>query len=250
MPSPFPGMNPYLELDTAWSDFHFSFCYAIRAALVPQVQPEFYVKINEHIYVHEDSRRLVGLADVGITRKHPQADENGEVAVLEAPVLVRMAPAIKERVPFLEIFDKENHKLVTIIEMLSPANKKKGPDREQFLSKRMQILDSSVDYVEIDLVRGGPRMPIQDMPKCDYYVLVSRAEQRPEMGLWPLSLRQPLPMIPVPLPDPKREVRLSLQQLLHEVYDEAGYANFIYSGLPQPPLRKQDARWAERFAPG
>src|SRR5271155_5377827 len=85
MPSPFPGMNPYLERETVWSDFHTEYCKAIKKALVPQVQPEFYVKFNEHIYVHEETRRLVGLADVGVTRKSQPRDGNGAVGVLDAP---------------------------------------------------------------------------------------------------------------------------------------------------------------------
>src|ERR1700689_4404282 len=107
MPSPFPGMNPYLERDTVWSDFHTEYCKAIKKALVPQVQPEFYVKFNEHIYVHEEIRRLVGLADVGVTRARRPTGGHGAVGVLDAPVHVRVTEALEERVPFLEIFDKE-----------------------------------------------------------------------------------------------------------------------------------------------
>jgi hypothetical protein len=247
MPSPFPGMNPYLERDTVWSDFHAGYCMAIKKALVPQVQPEFYVKFNEHIYVHEEPRRLVGLTDVSVTRKSQLTHGNGGVGVLDAPVRVRLTESFEERVLFVEIFDKEDNTLVTLIELLSPANKKKGTDRDQFLAKRWQILKSSVDYVEIDLLRGGPRLPMEGMPPCDYYVLVSRAADRPDMGLWPVSLRKPLPVVPIPLPAPKKEVRLVLQELLHQAYDEAGYANYIYSGPPTPRLRAEDARWAKRF---
>jgi hypothetical protein len=247
MPSPFPGMNPYLERDTVWSDFHAGYCMAIKKALVPQVQPEFYVKFNEHIYVHEEPRRLVGLTDVSVTRKSQLTHGNGGVGVLDAPVRVRLTESFEERVLFVEIFDKEDNTLVTLIELLSPANKKKGTDRDQFLAKRWQILKSSVDYVEIDLLRDGPRLPMEGMPPCDYYVLVSRAADRPDMGLWPVSLRKPLPVVPSPLPAPKKEVRLVLQELLHQAYDEAGYANYIYSGPPTPRLRAEDARWAKRF---
>ena len=251
MPSPFPGMNPFLERDVVWSDFHTEFCKAIKKALVPQVQPGFFVKFNEHLYVHdspEERRRLVGYGDVSMTQRHHVPETNGGVAVLAAPVRVRMTEAVEEeRVPFLEIFDKEDQSLVTVIELLSPANKRKGTDRDQFLNKRRQLLNSPVHYVEIDLLRGGPRLPIKGIPKCDYYVLVSRAAERPDMGLWPMSLRKPLPIVPIPLPAPKKEVCLALQELLHQAYDEAGYANYIYSGPPTPRLRADDARWAKRF---
>jgi hypothetical protein len=211
-------MNPYLERETVWSDFHTEYCKAIKKALVPQVLPEFYVKFNEHIYVHED-----------------------------APVRVRLTEVLEERVPFLEIFDKEDNTLVTLIELLSSANKKKGANRDRFLAKRWQIIKSWVDYVKIDLLRGGPRLPMEGMPPCDYYALVSRAAERPDVGLWPVSLRKPLPIVPIPLPAPKKEVRLALQELLQQAYDEAGYANYIYSGPPTPRLRAADARWAKRF---
>jgi hypothetical protein len=249
MPSPFPGMNPYLERDTVWSDFHSEYCKAIKKALVPQVQPEFYVKFNEHIYVHEEPSRLVGLTDVSVTRKSLPNHGNGSVDLLDAPVHVRLTESFEERVLFVEIFDKEDHTLVTLIELLNPANKRKSAARDQFLPKRWQIMKSSVDYVEIDLLRGGPRLPMEGMPPCDYYVLVSRAAERPDMGLWPVSLRKPLPIVPIPLPAPKKEVRLALQELLNQAYDEAGYANYIYSGQPTPRLRADDARWAKRFMP-
>ena len=218
MPSPFPGMNPYLERDTVWSDFHSTYCLAMKKALVPQVQPEFYVKLGEHIYLRVS---------------------------VQVPTF-----ELEERVPYLEVFDKEDHTLVTVIELLSPSNKKMGDDRDQFLHKRRQLFRGSVQYVEIDLLRGGRRLPIRDMPACDYYVLVSRAENRPDMGLWPIKLREPLPVIPIPLPEPKLEVRLALQELLHQAYDEAGYATYVYDGALQPRLRKDDAKWARRFYPG
>src|SRR4051812_25530504 len=110
-------MNPYLERDAVWSDFHTEYCKAIKKALVPQVQPEFYVKFNEHIYVHEETRRLVGLADVGVTRMRKSSGGDSAVGVLDAPVHVRLTEALEERVPFLEIFDKEDHTLVTLIEL-------------------------------------------------------------------------------------------------------------------------------------
>lgn len=248
MASPFPGMNPYLEQDTVWSDFHHGFCSVLKRALVPLVQPACFVKIDEHIYIHEEGEReLIGRADVAFTRRHRDASNGSTSAVLDAPVIVQVSGApFEERVPYVEIFDKRLRQVVTLIELLSPANKRKGSDREQFLGKRRQVLGSEVNYVEIDLLRGGPRLPIDDMPACDYYVLISPADDRPEMGFWPIGLRETLPTIPIPVPRLKRRVRIDLQTLLHQAYDEAGYGSYIYDGSPQPPLRKEDARWAKR----
>ena len=105
-------------------------------------------------------------------------------------------------------------------------------------------------FVEIDLLRGGPRMPWLDMPACDYYAVVSRFEERPERaGFWPIRLRERLPEIPIPLRQGDADARLDLQQVLHRIYDAAGYAYHIYSGPPEPLLAAEDAAWAQQFLP-
>src|SRR6202011_1559181 len=104
-----------------------------------------------------------------------------------------------ERVPFLEVRDRQGRELVAVIELLSPSNKRPGEDREQYLAKRRELLRSPAHLVEIDLLRGGPPMPLEDRPVCDYSVLVSRAERRPVAAFWPLRLRDRLPVIPIPL---------------------------------------------------
>ena len=116
-----------------------------------------------------------------------------------------------EHLSFVEIRDRQGRDLVTVIELLSPTNKRPGPDREQYLAKRRQLLASGVHLVEIDLLRGHPRLPLDDLPPCDYYVMVSRAEERPQAGLWPLGLRDPLPPIPVPLRAADPDASLDLQ---------------------------------------
>src|SRR5262249_3466407 len=138
---------------------------------------------NEHLFIHElpeDSRRLAGRADVSVTRSPFTSTVEGTTgAALAAPATVRLPAVDLERVSFLEIRDRDDWQLVTVIELLSPSNKYAGADREQYLAKRGQLLASTVHFVEIDLLRGGPRMPMQDLPECDYCVLVSRAEMRP-----------------------------------------------------------------------
>jgi hypothetical protein len=133
------------------------------------------------------------------------------------------------------------------MELLSPSNKYAGPDREQYLAKARQLQRSWVHFVEIDLLRGGPRMPWLDMPACDYCVVVSRVERRPKAGFWPIRLRERLPEIPIPLRRGDTDARLDLQQVLHRIYDAAGYAYHIYSGPPEPPLSAEDAAWAQQF---
>lgn len=101
----------------------------------------------------------------------------------------------------------------------------------------------------MDLLRGGTRLPLDDMPDCEYYALVSRREERPRIGIWPIRLRELLPGIPIPLRSPDPDARLDLKQALDRVYDAAGYANDLDTTPLQPPLSSQDTPWAEEFLP-
>jgi hypothetical protein len=138
---------------------------------------------------------------------------------------------------------------VTVIELLSPSNKQAGEDREQYLTKRREILRSAAHLVEIDLLRGWTPPPMMDRPVCDYSVVVSRAERRPLAGFWAIGLRDRLPVIPIPLRSADGDARVDLQEALHSAYDGAGYAHSIYEGMPEPALSATDLAWAERLLP-
>jgi hypothetical protein len=165
-------------------------------------------------------------------------------------VEVQLSAVDVERVPFLEIRDRLDREVVTVIELLSPSNKRPGPDREQYLAKRREILRSPSNLVEIDLLRGWAPMPEGGRPEGDYSVLVSRAVRRPVAAFWPIRLRDRLPLIPIPLKPDDPEGRVDLQDVLHHAYDGPGYENFIYQEPPEPPLSAEDAEWASRFVPG
>jgi hypothetical protein len=207
-------MNPYLEQEDVWHDFHHGFMPLAREQLTRQVDPEYLVKIDEQVFKHK-------------------------------------LPAVEfESQSFLEIRNGRNRQVVTVIELLSPSNKYSGPDRDQYLAKRAQLLCSRVHLVEIDLLRGGPRMPVESgMPDCDYCVLVSRVERRPRAGVWPIRLRDKLPEIPIPLRDPHPDAKLDLQAVLHRIYDTARYERYIYDSEPVPALSAEDAAWARQFLP-
>jgi hypothetical protein len=251
MPSPFPGMNPYLEQDDAWHDFHERFIPAAAEWIEAGVGPRYIVRIDEHVYVHEGAEReLVGRADVAIAQTEAWDGPATEQAYSESPVLVRLPVLDTAREGFIEVRDRRSRQLVTVVELVSPSNKLSGPDRRQYLDKRNQLLASPAHLVEIDLLRGGPRLPVDDLPPCDYYALVSRAEKRPEADIWPVHLRQRLPTIPIPLRPGDAPVMFDQQRVLDRVYDAAGYAKFIYETPPDPPLTLDDAAWARQFVPG
>jgi Protein of unknown function (DUF4058) len=117
------------------------------------------------------------------------------------------------------------------------------------VSKSRQLVRMNVNLVEIDLLRCGSRMHWVGMSECDYSVVVSRPEQSPKAGLWPIRLRDRLPVIPVPLRPGDADARLDLQQLLHRIYDSAGYGYYVYDKQPEPALSPDDMEWARSFVP-
>ena len=151
--------------------------------------------------------------------------------------------------PFIEIRDRENQRLVTIIELLSPSNKKRGADREQYELKRSTILASQTNLVEIDLLRAGPGFHPQMKRNPIIAFSSARTEDRPVADLWPISLRERLPEIPIPLNPGKAEVKLDLQAIVHRIYDVMGYENHLYDASLQPPLRVGDIEWVAALVP-
>jgi len=250
-------MNTYLEQPSAWQDFHTRFIPLAAELLGSQVLPKYYVKIEEHLFIHEPSakeRFPLGRPDLSV---HSPGNSRSTVqpasgSVVAAPFSVGMPAVVEEeRLPYLEITDRASRKVVTILELLSPSNKQIKSDREQYLGKVRRILSSGINFVEIDFLRGGPRMPWERLPECDYYALVSRPADRntddPHAGLWPIRLRDPLPKIPIPLRAGEPEATLDLQAILHRIYDSAGYQLFIYDAEPEPALSAEDAVWAAQL---
>jgi hypothetical protein len=241
-------MNPYLEQADAWHDFHQGFVTAVRNAITPLILPKYVAKIDENVYIHElsaEERHLMGRPDVAVLASEPGIAATA-IAGRAAPAYGQLLPTTDVvREPYIEIRDRQSRVLITVIELLSPTNKERGPDRDQYIAKRRCILASPAHLVEIDLLRGYERMPVKDLPLCDYVVMVSRYQERPRVALWPMKLQERLPEIPIPLRFGDPDATLDLQPLLHSVYDAAGYAYYIYQGTPLPPLHSEDAKWAE-----
>jgi hypothetical protein len=142
------------------------------------------------------------------------------------PVESRVAIDFPLRLTSIEIYAVVDKKLVTVIEILSPVSKYTG--HEAFIHyerKRRQILNTdTMHLIEIDLLRGGERPPLdKPVPKAPYYVTLSRAERRPSVTVWPIQLKDHLPVIPVPLLYPDPDVSLDLGQLVVDVYERGAY---------------------------
>src|SRR5262249_17764157 len=124
MPSPFPGMNPYLEQSARWKDFHQRFVTAAAEVIGAQVLPRYYVNLEADIFIHpvEEGRQFVGVADVGVSSPSEPPRSSRPTAVAEAPAQVTLpAPDARERHSYLEIRDRWTHRIVTVVEMLSPS---------------------------------------------------------------------------------------------------------------------------------
>jgi len=253
MPSPFPGMNPYLEQSHIWRGFHTSFLVHLIAELTPRIGERYFIELEESLYIDPagDEPQLFAVADTAIAEPEPtEGNENGAaVAIVVAPVTVTVPGVTKKKMRRLVIRDSNSQAVVTVIEVLSPSNKANGADREKYLEKRVEVLTSAANFVELDLLRGGVRMPIRTLPECDYYALVSRTWQRPKMGLWPIHLRDAFPPIPIPLRFGEPEPLLELKPVLDRTYDEGGYARRIYRTPPEPLLSPAEADWAKAFVP-
>ncbi len=252
MPSPFPGMNPYFEQPGVWRGFHTSFLVRLADALTPQALPRYFVNVEQAVYIDrgEDERDLIGYADATVTRSpEPVPAGGGGTATLTAPVTgtVRFG-AIRRNHRWLTLRDTRSRDVITVIEVLSPSNKM-GDSRVQYLRKRRELLRSATHFVEIDLLRGGPRMPVRGVTPSDYRVMVSRQPDRPNVQVWRIGLRDLLPTVPIPVRTGEPDLRLELKPLVDEVYDKGGYEYLLYAFPPDPPLTPADAEWAGPFVP-
>jgi hypothetical protein len=275
MPSPFPGMDPYLEAPHIWPDFHDRLAGQFSVDLNRTLPEPYYARLEMRPEVGivglDEPRRVV--PDVAIARpRQPQPDATGEnVAVLDSP-RTDVSQSIHVRVPdetvrqhFVEVRDaSRGHALVTLIEIASPSNKRPGADRRAYEAKQREIWGSETSLIELDLLRGGQPVvggpPVIDSaahldPVPDYLVVVNRAWQRgPELDfeLFPVQLEQQLPCIPVPLRQGEVEVPLDLQYALNQAYDGGPYARGAvdYGVPPEPPVRPELVDWlAGRLAP-
>jgi hypothetical protein len=109
------------------------------------------------------------------------------------------------------------------------------------------LFESRVHFVEIDLLRSLSQMPFvgESLPETDYLAMVSRADDRPFCDVWPIGLREPLPVLPVPLLRPDPDIPMDLGAALRTVYERAHYERRInYNVPPIPRLKSTDADWA------
>lgn len=258
MKSPFPGMDPFLEAH--WRDVHARLVIYICDAMQAALPGSLFARVEERVFLEaEGSDEPVRSAypDVRVVGWRPPAageqvtSTEGTTAVMDEPHVLHtiLEPATET---YLEIIDASSgHRVVTVIEVLSPTNKLPGPGQKTYLTKQEELKKSKVNLVEIDLIRQGERvtsLPGSQQPsylQSLYQVCVWRPH-RLQHEIYPIPLDLRLPRIRVPLRPKDDDVRLDLQAVLDQAYRNGRYAATLDYTRPLHPA--MDPENAPRLA--
>ncbi len=253
MRHPFPGMDPWLEHPEMWMGVHNALITHIAESIAPRVRPRYLVAIEKRTYEQDwDEKDFLGQPDAVVIDPMPRDDRVSDVRKPYLPVRVRVPVPTEVREAYIEVRGTADREVVTLIEILSPTNKIPGKGRRLYERKRLKVLGNETHLIEVDLLRVGKPMKVYGATDLgDYRILVSRANNRMKAELYPFSLRDPIPIIPVPLKKGDREPDLDIGALLKEQYDRMGYDMHVdYKREPVPPLPAVDRGWAHEVLTG
>jgi hypothetical protein len=250
-------MDPHLEHPGRWPDVHHRLISVASNLLRVQLRPKYYIRIEERVYLSDESDpgRSVIIPDMRIVtraeRSNQPARSSEPVAVATVePVLATTLFEEEIREARLEVIDRELRTVVTVIEVLSPTNKVRGSrGQASYLEKRADVMRSPSHLVEIDLLRAGEPMEVQEsLPAHDYLIHVSKVADRPKGLVWSIPISNPLPQIEIPLRPEDPPALLNLQEAVNLVYEEGDYdLDIDYRAEPVPPLSPKQAEWANRL---
>lgn len=258
MPSPFPGMDPYLEHPSVWTEFYHRFITYLADYLNERVRPRYRAHISERVYLVQPDQIVV--PDVLVRSRAPKTARSTKAsrqqsAVLDLPLLVTAEP-IEIHEGFIELKSvRESGTVITTIELLSPTNK--GRDtcgHRAYRKKQAALLGSRTHLLEIDFLRKGwhtvaiPRDILQMHTVWDYVVCLHRGGAGNQFEVWPITLRDRLPRVAVPLSEADDDVILDLQAVFTECYERGDFAADInYQDEPAIRLPKEDVTWADAW---
>lgn len=268
MPTPFPGMDPYLERPGLWHGVHNRLIAALADLLGPLLRPRYFVAVEERSYLADPlAIGFTTVPDVGVLGPYaappllPAGQVTGTRASTVEPLLIELPMPEPVRETYLEIQDVAGEpdaglwmkstdgdiNVVTLVEILSPWNKSSREGRVQYQRKRLEVLNSYTNLVEIDLLRAGQRIT-QTQHDAHYTILVSPAPLRPRAQFYPFTVREAIPAFHLPLQDSDDWPLIDLNALLHDLYDRAAYDLRIdYRSEPLPPFEGPDAQWIDEL---
>jgi hypothetical protein len=264
MPSPFPGMDPYLESPDWFPDLHGSLIYLMKEALQRKLAGPYYAQSSHRVWLEHTRHHFEPDVEITHSASRPRKRRRGgRLALLNEPQeggpLIVMVETIEHgpfKQSFLEIRRRQGKdvQIVTSIEVLNPSNMKSGhPSREQFLEKQRKTLESETNLVEIDLLRGGAHalaVP-RDLVKAqagafDYLISIHRFHRPKEFLVHPIAMTQRLPEIGIPLLPADPDVPLDLQAAFNRAYEAGPFPQIEYGKDPiVPRLKPEQARWAK-----
>jgi hypothetical protein len=211
MSSPFPGMDPYLEDTAFWVSFQHTLVALLREMLEPGLGERYQIIINERRY-----------------------DAEGE-----------------QREEFLEVRRLSDGQVVTLLDVVSPANKTTAAGREAYLNTRRQSKAAGASLVEIDLVMHGQPMldySREGLPVWDHAVTVTRASQPERYEIYTATVQKKLPKFRLPLATDDRDTIIDLQSAFASTYDRANFDGRInYQEAPAVPLSDENRRWLDEL---
>ncbi|HEY2588842.1 MAG TPA: DUF4058 family protein [Tepidisphaeraceae bacterium] len=252
MPSPFPGVDPFIEASGRWVGFH-NILITHCSELLNAELPENYAAVVEGrlklVDLSNDSLRRQRRPDVAVVSDLDTPNVSGAAAAAVAteinPTMVTLPECEEVPESYIEIISLPDRELVTSIEILSPTNKSKA-DGGDCLAKRAALLRRGINLVEIDLPLGGDRLPARDpLPPGDFCAFVSRRERRPKAEVYAWSIGRAIPRIPIPLKSPDPDVLLELGAAFKTAYDRGRYDRSLRYDSPLPAtLNQADREWA------
>ncbi len=250
MSRPFPGMDPYLELPPFWSDFGPRLLSAISNQLLTTLLPDYDVRMEEYLMLTNDDVRLHCVKpDITISTPDWWSDGTGgaAVAVADATTVELEYPEsepVTQR--HLRVIHRPTERVVTVMELLSPINKAPAEDGlESYMHKRSEFLAAPCNFVELDLLRGGRRLPMSGpLPAGDYYAFIGRIGRKRHCQVIAWSLRTKLPPIPIPLLPEDTEAMLDLDAAFSTAYESSFYSRRLPYHEPLiPTVRPSDVDW-------
>ncbi len=249
MPSPFPGMDPFLE--ARWGGAHTTMIVHARRQLQSQLPEGLLADIEEYFAVQIDYDTRHYRPDVAVVQTEGSGVSRPGTAVLDAPGVAVPFIAIDEPETMyrIRITSIDDDRRVTSIEILSPSNKESELARERFRRKQIDLLGGGANLVEIDLLIGGgwtvfvreDRIPPDYRTPYRLCVLRADAPWAPEAYKAPLELR--LPVIRIPLRKYDRDILLDVQPLVDAAWEDGTYDRLDYSRAPCPKLPAREENW-------
>jgi hypothetical protein len=209
-------MDPYLEDEALWPVFHHQLVMCLYQILLPGLVDRYRARVAQRHYVTEQA------LFTSIIREEHHED-------------------------FVEVRQRQDGRLVTLLDVVSPANKTSTAGRAAYLDKRREARTAGANLVELDLVlQGQPTLEYSrdGLPDWDYAVTVTRATKPEQYEIYTATLQKRLPRFRLPLAADDRDTVLDLHTAFTRCYDQGGFASRIdYKRDPVTRLDDDDRRW-------